>query len=152
MKTNRLAALVIVAAAMATPCMAIASSCLSRLLIGSDNPVQTAVELSDVVFIGDVQFVEVTTSQVLGSEELVTSVSATFAVKEILKGQQTKELIVTATDVCHCRHRFAMGVEYVIMGSLSDQKIVPHFCQFIRPSDSPTVEAIRAAITKTEDE
>lgn len=143
-------ALAFLAFLIAIPSVALASSCPSKYLIGFDDPARKAVELSDVVFVGEVQYSEVTTSQLIGDEKYVKSVSAAFAVKEVLKGELEDKVLLAATDICHCRHSFEVGVEYLILGDLHGKNIVPQFCKYVVVASHPIVDTIRAAVEDAE--
>jgi hypothetical protein len=113
------------------------------LLNAAEDPLTAAMDMSDIIFVGEVVSRTKSLFQPKGHEERIMEVESQFAVKEVLKGTVPDKVVLIAKDSCDCRYDFEPGVEYVVMASIVGHHFVPKFCRFVGPSDSELTNEIR---------
>lgn len=124
--------------------VALAKSCwLNYVTANSENYVQTVIEQSSYIFVGEAIESVVTIDQEKGEEEYLSKSSAVFVVSEWLKGKKEGEVLVNGNDLgeCGCKYRFDPGVTYLVFG-LGKSNVVTGFCPLIAPKSNSNYKEI----------
>jgi hypothetical protein len=121
-------------------------------ILSSDDPLSEAIQLSDIVFVGEAESVRKVSIQHKGNVEFVEEIQAVFLVEESLKGPTKDIARVTATAgaPCQCRYEFEPGVKYLVLASLDENSYVTKFCRFIRVAAEEVENEARSKIRSDE--